>query len=798
MEFDLKLKALTRLAQSQSEAARLTLQKEIERISTVLKSSSQYEALEQSLKVLEAIGDRFSGEVVKILIDFIQTVESRQITQSQQDQSSAWEISKYHNASSLIVLAVDALRRLKYLETKVVLRTFMTLSENRVDSVRRKAIEELRAISEYEISVFYGVANLAGVGAAPQREIVEEIESLTDMELGVFRAATLTVIQGLLSPTVEGHSWSSTSWTLSRSSIPADPTVSDVRLRSIEFLKRMYRVSNSMKERLAVVSALNDATRGHLVGSADDGSNKMIARGTLRVLDFFLELIANEHLQIVQKIEADSYWIYFHAGSSEVEAAALKVEVAIGKQSEYQIYKVLIGFDGVFGEWRVLKGGGDEYFEEREKYRKAKASEYAESVTSRNFARWRKRILNYAGTESDDLATFPTFYEFLGQFASAQPKLALRLISDDSEQMQRFLIPLFRSLSSGSQANATRSLLLAWIDQGRYLNQAAKQFMSNKLLDRDLLSTILSKAIELGDINTIATIISVAVSNYVPEKTFLIEDFFLQGLEALTKKSSVIWVFDSWFRRELRALVNDLDSDGADSVILNLTNLQKIDYHSEEILYLIAQRMPEKVLSFLCQRLDADESAKRSEEFEAIPYKLHKLNEPLSKIPEKAVQMLRAQYNGKYGMFIFRGAKLLKSIFPEFAPQFERELTAVVRVGEVADLEFATAVLRNYHGQPFIHDVCKEVIRSVPHGWEFRSEIALALESTGVVTGEFGIGEAYSRKKSEILGWLDDADELIRSFAKSYIEDLENMIAADKKRGEERIALRKHRFGELE
>jgi hypothetical protein len=47
--------------------------------------------------------------------------------------------------------------------------------------------------------------------------------------------------------------------------------------------------------------------------------------------------------------------------------------------------------------------------------------------------------------------------------------------------------------------------------------------------------------------------------------------------------------------------------------------------------------------------------------------------------------------------------------------------------------------------------------------------------TTGAVFGEFGMAEAYERKRREVLGWLEDPDEKVREFARWYMQGLEKM-----------------------
>jgi hypothetical protein len=295
-------------------------------------------------------------------------------------------------------------------------------------------------------------------------------------------------------------------------------------------------------------------------------------------------------------------------------------------------------------------------------------------------------------------------------------------------------------------------------------------------------------------------IISVAVSNFSEDKKFLIDDLFIPALEVLTEQANANWIFDFWFRREARAVMCNLGEPEIDLVLRNLLALKEIDYHAEEVLFLIAQRTPKKVLLFLCQRLStqAQKTEGGSSTFDAIPYKLHKLHEPLSKIPEDAVRVIRDQYDGNYQMFIFRGARLLKIIFPQFSVDFEAALLNIVREGGNASLEFVLAILRNYEGEPFIHSLCKQIVKSITLESPLRTEIAVALESTGVVTGEFWFAEAFERKKNEIADWLTDPDAKVQEFAKWYATSLEQMSAADRRRAEEEIALRKYKYGENE
>ena len=105
------------------------------------------------------------------------------------------------------------------------------------------------------------------------------------------------------------------------------------------------------------------------------------------------------------------------------------------------------------------------------------------------------------------------------------------------------------------------------------------------------------------------------------------------------------------------------------------------------------------------------------------------------------------------------------------------------------------AILRNYDGNPIIHNVCKEIVKILPDGSNLTNELSIILQSTGVVSGEYGFVEAYKRKIVEIQPWLQDEGPRVKEFAQNYIANLEKFIEYEQKRADEEIILRKHRYG---
>ena len=795
MDFALRIKALLRLARSESEEARATLRNELNKAITKLQRESEYDRLEEALSILEVVGGGFSSDATAALVEFITDIESRNLVHLRAGLFGD-EVQKYQSARTLVVRAVEVLLRMRYLETVSVFWALMGLASHEIKEVGDKAINGLKTMAHYDLHVFYGDKTQRGIGAEPQLQIVKGLEQLSTECIMSNFTAVLAVSDTLLSPTIEGRKLAYKTLTLSHGTTPAIGGVEEVRAKTVDLLKRLYHEVQSIGEKLRVIAVLNNATKSSRAGALDEGTSAMLTRNTVHVLCFYEELASTEPLQLLEQVESNAYWIYYHSNRSDVETAAFRVRDSLERNSEYQIYKTLIGFEGVFGEWGTLRS--ETQIDETDRFREAKALEFANSINAQNYPTWRTRILEYIKTESDDLATFQVFYKFLEEFAVAQPSLAYRLVSEDAASMASFLVPIFRGLWAGPLQEKQRGLLMNMIGQGLCLRQMAAQFFDNQLLDKELLDRVLSRAVELKDELTVSTVLSVVVSNYKPETNTLIRELFSPALRYLTDARSTQWIFDFWFRREIRQLIPDLTPSDLQLVLENLLALKKIDYHAEEILYFIALKDPGLVLEFLCERLKRESAATgpSRREFEAIPYTLHKLQEPLGEDAEAAVNAVSALYDGDYGMFVSRGARLLRIIFPAFPLSLSEELLRLVRKGGERNLEIVLAVLRTYEGPKAIQEVCRAIIKGIPQESELKNEVAIALQSTGLVAGEYGLAEAYERKAQELCDWLNDSDEKVQDFAREYINSLEEQIEGDRKHVDEEIALRKHQYGE--
>lgn len=821
MELDVRLAALSKLVDVNSPAVDARLRDELRSIETTLANSTDYDELSAALKTLAVIASKFHAAVVPLLASFTQSIITRTLMHDGEPLSEAR--LRYRSANHLIKEAIGAAYRVAYVHTSEFIDFLLELRRSPTDEIRDSSTKAIEEFATFDLNLFYGER---GVGAQPQATLVAHLAALEDGQLFECVDLVLRVLSRVLSPSLEGRGWTYNSVTLTRGSIVSDGGVADMRASAINLLKRMFALSPSVSYRRKVLGTLDTATRQERPAE-NVATAEMFERDAVEVLHFLRDHVHTEALPLVQNIEHQAYWDYFHGATDAVKAAALEVRDTLVSHDEYQVYKQLIGFEGIFGDWEDLTRSERAWDYSNTKRLEA-MRRYLDEISDETYDKWRDRILEFAKTESDDLAMFPVFYEFLEGVAREQPRLALELVIFHEVHMSRFLIPLIGGLwlsdrpvdinafpemplvggrSFGSRQEYVEAIVKCWIEAGRHLTVIAKSLFKGGIARLDTLAAVVSRAAEINDRWAIVIAMGVAATLY-SEGGVQAKEVFMSALRTLAKLGDASWASTAWYSRPVVTLVGAMDADEQAEILRSMELLPKLGFESEEVLNAIGKHDPSLVLDFVLRRLDIEKAlneAKHSSansgiaasDYEPIPYHMHRLNELLAPISDAVVSALRGRFDPEQSAFFQYegGAQLLKGLFPKFDAPLQSRLIKLVESGDATDVEFVLAVVRAYGGSAPILDLCKAIAKVVPKNSVDWDELRAALTSTGVVMGEFGFAEALELKRDQIASWKRDENEHVRAFADWLIENLEPAIDAERQRAIERIELRKYRYG---
>lgn len=796
MKHDQRIKILKYLSRQADKKSIAAITNEVDKASKCLSLDTQYDRLIESLESLNVVAFRIHEKSLVILRNFLRRLDTITLTYHEYPDSFSIEFyTKYKTIESLIIKALEIVSRIRYHDIPEVLSIYFEYSTRTEEKISKCAIKGIEDLAEYDLEVFYSGDGKRIIGWAPQETIIGKVKELSQTKRTIYFDAIISICERLLSPSIKGHQWTSESVTWKTKPIPPTDGIKKIRQNTLDILTEMYELAQTVNKKRSVIATLNSATRLPHLSNYSDELLEIITENTIDVLKAFKAIALNtaEELLVRQKIEHDTYWLFYHKHNlnSDISNLAFEIRDGLYQDEEYQVFRVLIGFESIFHDWAEDKEKIRD-LESANAYRERRVLELADEVSEKNFDDWSVRIVKYAKIQSNDLATFPMFGKFLEGFAEKSPSLALRLLRKHANELEGFFVSLLLGLDKSEQV---KPIIYDWFIEDKYLFAICRFFEFSSYLDVDFLSSVKDKALAKNDINTLIQILSTIATKFEVNRN-LIKVFYVPILKHLTTIKNSDWVNVFWSKKKRRSILQNMDDQDIDLILSNLLHIESIEYHIEDILRVIAETHHNSVINFFCKRISIEEKLDSGQGYEAVPFEFQLLSETLSNYPEEVLIHVKNTYSSNKNLFEFRGARLLKNIFIEFQDSFANALIEMIDEQDEESILIILSILKNYDGNQKIYSVCREIVKRLPQKHKLLNEVSIAIENTGVVSGEYGVVHAYQNKINLIKDWLHDDDKKVRVYAESFLEQLEDRVNSERKRTDETIKLRKYKFGE--
>jgi ppGpp synthetase/RelA/SpoT-type nucleotidyltranferase len=735
----------------------------------------------------------------------LRAVDNANVTETQPIETPFGNVDG-HTAADINRLVIGIISDLRYVDVGATLRTFSHIHQVSKDAdVRKEVDQSVEELARHNLHVWQQV------GPAIQLALVSVIDGFDGEERNALWPLLHTVWRECLDTELRGASWSATAVTISSGAVPAVEDLKTIRRSSIDGLLEFYDKAPTADKKRSILSSLWTATRlpsqanycNDLCGTVIRDTKRIVEEITVRaahepyeILEHVEDYLLHEHRRAQQIATAANDRFGCEALAHELDTAILNFRDAVNADTGFVRYKTLVGYESVMPpQW------DDESFDysRTEEYRRERIAEYVESLSDETEDEWYAIIERCAATNSNDMATFPLFGEFLVLLAKNKPQIAERFLLRASDDVLNFLAAFLKGLYDSSDRAIYDRTVARCLDAGTHLTALARQWRLSGMEDETYIKAILDKAIAREDDIAVMECVVAVITRHTEHFEPLITNCFEPGLQYLTDRSDARWVNGAWFAREAKTFFAQLSAATTELVLDNLMSVPRIDTHAEWMLAYIARGHAAGVWTFLGRRVLEDQHGRdRDSRYEAIPYQFHQLPKVLSQDPASAVRVTRGLYTPDDTLFQFRGARLLSAMFPAFPENLAQELTALAATGTDDDVGFILQVLRAYQGQQTTHEVVRELVARLPAD-DRRLEVAqICLQSTGVVAGEFGLVEAYRTRKVQIETWLSDPRPQVRRFAERFIRRLEQSIAAEQRRAEEDKELRRLRYEDPE
>jgi ppGpp synthetase/RelA/SpoT-type nucleotidyltranferase len=707
-------------------------------------------------------------------------------------------------ADAVTRLVVEIVENLRYADIVGTLQLLIDIyCDEPNQDIRQQIVNAIQKLSEYNIDAYNQV------GPMLQMALVDHLAGMRDVEVDSIRPIALAVWTEVIQSDITGTKWKADSVVLSTAAVPASDQLREVRDKAINALFAAYDRSTDDVQKRAVLASLDAATKTPHQGQY---SNELLAT-TLKdatcIVEFVTERAEVTSYELLQHLEYRFLYDYFRvngltedpdnrfgcqAEAKALVAAIFKFRDTINADDRFVRYKVLVGFESVYaGHWTDEEFG----YKRADEYRRSEADHYIDEITPENENEWFDLIERCAETKSNDLATFPVFGNFISKLAERKPEAGERLLAKASENLCNFLPGFLNGLARSGRPDIYERILKAELESARNLAGVARHLRYSDVKKPDFVARLLNRGIEKGDQRAIIECLLFALEHYGTEKIPDANKFVCDALAFLNELKDPRWVSEAWLPQKATKFYQELTPMTTALLLQNLGYLAKINYQAERVLVRVAERQPAAVWDYFGARLARETVEGEDEErFEAVPFRFQGLEKELSKDPQLAITKGLSWFARDRELFQFRGGQLLSSAFPNCTPEFAAALAESVKAGGDTEAEFALSILRNYCCETSTYVILKEIVSRFPDDAHKMSGVRASIDSTGVVSGEFGLAEAWRAKKECLTEWLADNRPAVKGFAEKHIAELDLMIASELRRAETEREMRNRTYNE--
>lgn len=757
----------------------------------------------------------FIYKVPKETIEITNYILEKEPTPAIINKSSFGEFEgKSHR--DLILKCIELLGHIRYIAHKEMLKLIVKLSQHEDSTVKNKALEVAKRFSQYN----YNVLTKSKIGYGAQREVLDFILAWSREEQLQNVDFVETVLREVLSPSIEGTTSGineEAQYTITMHSGVVSPTdfLKKMRREAIDLIYELYKAADDPKLKLKLVGIFDEASRtpGNILYGDDVA--QMIVDDLKYISGIYRKIVFGEKgtemadlLGIVATIEGRLYWINRSEKRRVEESEKLRRNILNDKL--YHLFRLFVGDPVTYQE--------QEGWDTAEKSRGEEIDQIIDSIKEDQLEEWFEKLNKIAGQHIIvEEWKFNPFKGFIRKLSEAKPQIAdniLRRTFEINSSLKHFTSSFLDGFRAGAHFKQWDKYANEIINTKDVSLVTAIVFSLNFPPDADLEKLIRENDIDLlenitkrEDRFSFLKAIDDRVLQYALFNTLArnfrhspkrIEPMIVGEIKNYPKYLNMFFselpmaIHRKWID------IKELHPDTIKFLKEKMVEIPDIDWHVQGLLLEIGEQHGlQSVLDVFMKRIRRDEKKKEKEgrritdeKYEVIPYHF---NPDLSRFIVEHPEYIKiaggwiSEMTIDWSIYNWN----VSHLFQRLGNGFDEILSTLIQKGDDDSLLKATRAMHSIDGTNI--ELCIEIVRRTDNK-RILSQVDSNMYTTGVVSGEYGIAQAYEGKAKMLDKYKTDENERVKKFAERMIGSFLDSAKRERQRADEEKQLRKIEF----
>lgn len=716
----------------------------------------------------------------------------------------------------LVLKCIELLDHIRYIAPNDVLKLIAQLSQSEDQNIKSKTLEVVKKFSQYD----YNVLTKSKLGYGVQRKALDFVLALNrEKQLQLIEFVEI-VLRELLNPSFEGttsglNDKAQYTITMHSGVVPPTDFLKKMRREAIDLAYELYKATDDAKLKLKLIGVFDEASRTPGNVLYGDDVVQMIVDDLKYIAGTYRKIVFGEKgnqmtdlLGVVATIEERLYWINKSEKRRVEESEKLRCDIL--NDEIYHLFRLFVGDPVTYKE--------QEGWDTAEKTRGEEIDQIINLIDTAKIEKWFEKLNKIASQHIIvEEWKFNPFKGFIRKLSETKPKVAddiLKRAFEENSILKHFTGSFLDGFRIGSHFEHWDKFTQKIMGVKDSFLVSGIIFSLNLPADADL-----QKLIRESDIDLLEKI-----ANHEDEFSFLKEtdDHVLlyalfntaaRNFKIFPKKLEPIIVTEikkypkylSMFFSELSMIFHrkwietkDLQTETVELLKEKIIELSDVDWHVQGLLLEIGEQYGLKpVMEVLMERIRKDEKKKEKSDryilddrYEVIPYHF---NPDLSKFIVEHPDYIKiagewiSEMTTDWSTYNWH----VSHLFQRLGKGFDEILASLIEKGDDDSLLKAARAMHSIEGTNF--NLCIEIVCRTDNK-KILSQVDSNMYTTGVVSGEYGLAEAYEAKAKTLEKYKNDKSTRVKKFAERMMSSFLDSAKRERQRADEEKQLRKIEF----